>query len=257
MPSRRRPPCPTATGRRRTAGSARCLEAAAAALALAAVLAGLAGCRREAPAPASTAPAPTSVPETVPTAVPATVPTPAATTSPGAEAASISAAASASAAAPPRPAPAVADLRIQGPTLVVVLPPAVCAAPQAGTPLPDDGSRELRAHVDFALADTLRCLGDRRAAQVLRACGDAVTLRSAPAGAVGKSGSAADARAVRTPERVERFDLASRVDGLGVLLAEPGRPSRLLPAAVGPSALTQQLPQAASEFWNAPLCRRG
>lgn len=119
-------------------------------------------------------------------------------------------------------------MAISGPTLVAFLPP------EAGQP-GVEGAGEALAHVGFALADTRRCLGTK-AVRFETVYADRVTVQ----GAHGQ----------------QTFEVRNLGQGVGAVLAEPGRPATVIHTEVGPSSLAHQLPQAAFEYWRVPACKR-
>lgn len=144
-------------------------------------------------------------------------------------AALLPAVAAASSASPAGPAPvAAAALRISGPTLIAVRPPAASMAGQ-------EGADEALAHLEFALADTRRCLGAKRV-RFENVEGERVTI--------------SDRRGTQT------VDFGIVDDGIGAVLAEPGRPLVVVRPTVGSSSLAHLLPQAAYAYWRVRACRR-
>jgi hypothetical protein len=51
-------------------------------------------------------------------------------------------------------------------------------------------------------------------------------------------------------------ELSALGQGIGAVLAEPGRPERTVHTGIGASSLQYLLPQAAFEYWRQPACKR-
>lgn len=117
---------------------------------------------------------------------------------------------------------------LAGPTIIAFLP---ADAQQAEL----EGAAEAVAHVGFALADTRQCLGSLP-----------VLMKTVYASRL----TIGDGAAERT------IELARLGQGIGAVLAEPGRPERTVHTEIGASSLQRLLPQAAHEYWGQPACKR-
>lgn len=126
--------------------------------------------------------------------------------------------------------PKTVDARVEiaGPTIIAFLP---VEAEQAGY----EGAAEAVAHVRFALADTRQCLGGKMV-QTTTVFADRLTIR--------------DGAKQRT------IELGKLGQGIGAVLAEPGRPENIVYTEVGASSLQYLLPQAAFEYWQQAACKR-
>ncbi|WP_418320000.1 hypothetical protein [Piscinibacter sakaiensis] len=134
------------------------------------------------------------------------------------------------AATPAAPAVALAETRIDlgGPTLVAFLPP---DAQQPGV----EGAAEAVAHVGFAMADTRQCLGDKP---------------------VSMTTVFADRLTINEGGNLRTIELDRLGQGIGAVLAEPGRADHIVKVEVGASSLSHLLPQAAFDYWQQAACKR-
>lgn len=124
--------------------------------------------------------------------------------------------------------PVTVQVSVSGPTIIAFLPPEASQ--------PDvEGAGEAVAHIRFAIADTRRCMGVK---------------------AVRFEIVYADRVVVKAAHVQQTFDVGSLGQGIGALLAEPGRPATVVHTEVGPSSLAHRLPQAAFEYWRLVACRR-
>jgi len=99
----------------------------------------------------------------------------------------------------------------------------------------DGGTRSAISHLKFAVTDTSECLRPMKLV-VRTVYTDRIVLEH--------------------DSRRETFDTSKSGQGIGAILAEPGRDARIVVSEIGPSALVHLLPRAASEYWHAPSCAK-
>jgi len=91
------------------------------------------------------------------------------------------------------------------------------------------------SHLSFAVADTTACVKPLK-----------LVVRTVYANRI----------VLQHASRREVVAVPATGQGIGAILVAPGRSGRLVVSEIGPSALVQLVPQAASEYWHAPSCSK-
>lgn len=112
-------------------------------------------------------------------------------------------------------------LVVSGPTLVAFVPPGLFVSNQ-------EGAGEAAAHLQFAVADTLKCV-PTVSPKVIWIDADVIVLRNG--------------------KETETLRVDKHEQDIGGVLVAPGRKARIVTSPVGPSALIQFLPEAAQAYW--------